>query len=91
MFELKGLDKLQKELNEVSRAVASLGGELATLQFDSNDESAVIAAVRKMERAIDAKAYRYRHNPFVQKLASDLKKNYRSEILKRAGQAKFRP
>ncbi len=90
MFEMKGFDKLQKELNEVSKAVESLGGEVATLRFDPDDETSVAAAIRKMEGAIDAKVARYSHNPFVKELASDLKKEYRSEILKQARDAKSR-
>ncbi len=88
MFKIEGLDKLQKELDEVSKAMKSIGGEVATLRFDPDDDSSVASAIRKMENAVDAKVSRYRSNPFVKEMAADIKKEYRSEILKQARRAK---
>ena len=88
MFKIEGLDKLQKELDEVSKSLNALSGQVSSLQFDPGNEASVAAAVRKMEASVDAKVARYRNNPFVKELTADIKKQYREEILKQAREAK---
>jgi hypothetical protein len=46
-FEITGLDKLQKELDQASKAFAALDGEITTLRFDPADPSSVETAIRR--------------------------------------------
>jgi hypothetical protein len=88
MFKIEGLDKLQRELKEASSALKSLNGNIATVHYDPDNATSVQAAIRSMERAIDAKVARYQRNPLVADLASQMKKEYRAEITTQAKNAR---
>lgn len=45
MIKITGLDKLQRGLAEVQRAMSHLDGELATVRFDPHDPSSIEAAI----------------------------------------------
>ena len=79
--KISGLDKLQKELAELQRAMVSLDGEVATLRFDPDDPASVQRAIREMESAVDRKTAPYRRNPLVAKIAKGAKDAFRKKIL----------
>jgi hypothetical protein len=51
VFKITGLDKLQKELDDASKAFKALDGELTTLRYNPEEPSSVEAAVRQVEEA----------------------------------------
>lgn len=88
MFEIKGLEKLMRQLDELQRAMADLDGDIATVKFNPHDQRDVERAIREMERAIDAKVAPYQHNPTVRNIATAAKQNFRERLLKRAADAR---
>lgn len=84
MLKIKGLDRLQKEMNEVTRALNGLDGLVGEITFDPDDNASVRNAIRKMERSVDQKIARYRHNPMVASTADAAKSTFKSAILKKA-------
>jgi hypothetical protein len=80
-IDITGLEKLQRELEEVVQAMQSLEGDIAKLSVDPNDPS---AAVRQMESAIDSKVASYAGNTLVSQLVEDVKRQFREQILERA-------
>ena len=83
-----GLDQLQRDLAQASTAFASLDGEIATLQFDPADPSSVEVAIAEMEQAIDGRLASYQGNAIVANVASQLKEQYRSQLLDRVDEAR---
>jgi hypothetical protein len=81
--KIQGLDKLQRQLEEASRAFQTLDGEVAKVTIVAGDESSVQAAIRQVEEAVDRKAAPYRGNPFVDPLIKQMKEKYREHIIKR--------
>ena len=81
---LKGLDQLTKQLNDASRAIQSLDGEIATVRIVPGDEASVQAAIREMEAAIDRKTALYRGNPLVDSMVTQMKAKYREHIIERS-------
>ena len=86
MFKVKisGLNELQKTLDEATRAIQSLDGEIARIHIDSNDPLEVQKAIHQMEIAVDGKTERYRNNPIIAKVADAAKENFRLRILELA-------
>lgn len=80
MITISGLDKLQRQLDEASKAFSALDGEVATLSFDPDDDASVAAAISTMEKVIDAKAKPYRSNPMVMGIVAALKAKYASQL-----------
>ncbi|WP_197340902.1 hypothetical protein [Ralstonia solanacearum] len=78
---MEGLEKLTKEFDEASRVLKSLDGEIATVPVVPGDDASIQAAIRRIEQAIDSKAARYRNNPLVSALVTQLKETYRDHIL----------
>lgn len=88
MFKMIGLDNLEKELKAAIRAVASLDGQVAKVEFDPNDKRSINSAVLAMERAIDQKVARYKSNPLVAQLVVGIKERYRASIMEQAAKAR---
>lgn len=86
-MRITGLDKLQRELDDASRALGALDGSIATLRFDPKDETSVDGAIQEMEQAIDRKIAPWRNNALVANIAAGMKKSYRAAILEKAAQA----
>jgi hypothetical protein len=55
MFKIKGLDKLQRDLAAVQKALEAMDGELGTVQFDPNDPGSIEAAIQEVARIVDRK------------------------------------
>ncbi len=87
-MSITGFDKLQKELKDAQRAMADLNGTVARLRYDASDPVSVAAAIREMERAVDAKVAPYRNNALVAPLISKSKQAFREAIQKQAATAK---
>jgi hypothetical protein len=87
-FNITGLEKLQREFDEASRACKSLDGTLTTLNFNPAGPDSVNDAIRQMELAVDSKTAPYRSNTLVSQMARELKEMYRQKILElsRTGQ-----
>ena len=92
MFDVKisGLNDLQKELDQASRAFKALDGEIADLKFDPGDQKSIDAAISNLNTAIDKKVAPYRSNKLVMNVATGLKEKYREELLRRAAAARDR-
>ena len=82
--KITGLDKLQRELEEVQRAFKSLDGTIATLKFSPSDPVSVQNAIRQMEDAVDKKAARYSGNALIANVAKATKEQFRKRILELA-------
>lgn len=80
-FEIKGLEKIQRDLAEVQSALASLDGEIAKLRFNSANPASVEQAIREMEQAVDIRTAAYSGNPMVAKLAQVTKDAFRNRLL----------
>ena len=78
--EISGLDALQKRLAETASGIEALSGDIAHLEFNPHDDTAVAAAIQQMERAIDERAAPYRTNRDVMQMAANLKQSYTARI-----------
>lgn len=87
-FKITGLDKLQKDLKDAEQAFRSLDGTILTLRFDPDEPASILAAIKRMESAIDEKAARYRGNVMVEAMAKKVKEHYRKLIEERAKEAR---
>jgi len=87
-FTITGLQKLQKELEDATRTLRTLEGELSAVTYNPSDPSSAEAAVAHMERAIDAKMTRYHGNTIVDDLVRKMKDRYRQAIHERAAEAR---
>ena len=89
MFEnkIEGLDQLDKTLNEVSRAVQSLNGEIGAVRFNPSDPNDVERAICEAQGMVDAKLSPYKLNPWVSKISDGLKEKIRQGILDKARRA----
>jgi hypothetical protein len=87
-IEVKGLDKLARDLDEIQRALATLDGTIGTLKFNTHDRQDVERAIRQMEHEIDVKVGAYRSNAMVEKIAMQAKQHFRQPIRERAEAAR---
>jgi ribosomal protein S20 len=87
-FELKGFNELSKTLEQVRKALQSLGGEVAKVQFDPNNRQEVERAIRNFERKVDSKVAAYSSTPAVREMATEIKREFRKDILKKAEDAR---
>lgn len=83
-IKITGFEKLSREFNEASEALASVNGEIARLKFNCSDPVDVQRAIGEMERAIDEKVGRHKRNDLVRSLAAKMKEQFRQQILQRA-------
>jgi hypothetical protein len=82
--KITGLEALQRNLEEASKAMASLHGTITTLKFNPADPESVNGAIREMEAAVDQKIAPYASNSIVAELAAASKTSFRNQILKMA-------
>ena len=87
-FELKGMDELKRNLDQLQKALKNLNGEIAKVHFDPNDKSDVDRAVREMELKVDAKAAPYGSSPAVREIVTGIKQELRKGLLKKAEEAR---
>jgi len=89
MFKIKGLDKLTKKTDQLSKFVANIDGELANVSFDPKDPVSIEAAIQTAYEAIDEKAQVSGQNDWIASLVDQLKEHTREQILKRAAGARL--
>jgi hypothetical protein len=89
VFEITGLDELQREMRLLAYAAKALDGERTTLRFDPTDQSSVERAIADMRFAIDRKIAGYSHSAMVTNMAAELKQKYEADILSRAAAARL--
>lgn len=88
MVKITGFDKLQKMLDDASRAFEELDGKIGEVSFDPNDPASIDDAIRSMEIAIDRKVGAFKSNPMVAQLIPQMKAKYRDGIIARAENAR---
>ena len=84
MVKITGFDKLQKMLEDASRAFEELDGKIGEVSFDPNDAASIDDAIRSMEIAIDQKIGAFKSNPMVAQLIPQMKAKSRDGIIARA-------
>jgi predicted sugar kinase len=89
MFEISGLDKLSRELDEAQKALSALDGDLGTVSFDPNDPASIEAAVQRVELMVDERLASYSSNSIVGPMIIGLKEKYREGIIERAAAARL--
>lgn len=76
MFEIKGLDHLNKTLSELGKVTGELEGELGSIQFDAENAESIELAIVKMENMVDKKFENYASNPVAIDMADGIKPQY---------------
>jgi hypothetical protein len=89
MITISGLDRLTRQMDELSKFSEEVDGELATVSFDPTDAASIEAAISEMEAAIDQKAIPYEGNDMVSDLVEQMKENLRDQILEKAAAARL--
>ncbi len=90
MVKINGLDSLQRQLKEASRALEALDGELGTVRFDPHDPSSIEAAIQQISHIIDEKVGGYSSNPLIGPLAEEMKESYRESVIQKAAEARLK-
>lgn len=90
MIKITGLDKLQRELNEASKAMEEIDGELGTVSFNPNDPSSIEAAISEANRLIDDKLGPYSDNSIIGPMMEEMKEKYREGLLEKAAAARLK-
>lgn len=88
MIKIEGLEKLTRELKAFEKAVASLDGELGTVNLDPSDPGSIERAIIEAEAMIDRKTADYPDNAMIAKLGESIKENLRQQIIEKATQAR---
>ena len=89
MFEIKGLDHLNKTLSELGKVTGELEGELGTIQFDAESAESIELAIVEMENMVDKKFENYASNPVAIDIANGVKAAYRQMIVDKASEARI--
>ncbi len=82
--EIKGLDQLQKTLQEAQRAAQAIDGEIAELRFNPADPQSVEQAIAQGKAKVDEKLGRYSSNPIAKQMAAALKQKIEESVRERA-------
>jgi len=90
MFKIKGLDKLQRELQRAQDALGELDGELGSVSFNPEDPASIDQAIKVMEKLIDGRLAGYEDGKIIGSLAAQMKEQYRAMILERAAEARLK-
>lgn len=88
MIKIEGLEKLTRELKAFEKAVASLDGELGTVNLDPSDPGSIERAIIEAEAMIDRKTAEYPNNTMIAELGENIKENLRQQIIEKAAQAR---
>ncbi len=89
MFEIKGLDQLNKTLSELGKVTGELEGELGSIQFDAESAESIELAIVEMENMVDKKFENYASNPVAIDMADGIKTAYRQMIVDKASEARI--
>lgn len=88
MFNVTGLDKLSRDLEDAQKAMSGMDGQLGSVSFDPHDPTSIEAAIQDAEKLIDERVGSYESNPIVEQLVDGMKKQYRQGILDKAAAAR---
>lgn len=78
--KITGIDKLQKQLKEVTDATEALNGSY-DVRFDAHDPTSIENAIQEANSMVDERASRYAGNPMVSPIVESMKENLRQQIL----------
>jgi hypothetical protein len=78
--EIKGLETVSREMNDLAMATARLDGEIVKLNFDPRNPAAVRQAIHEMDRAVDSRVGNLIRSASVRKLVQEMKSRYRTKI-----------
>jgi hypothetical protein len=90
MVKVKGLDLLQRQLKDATRALEELDGELGTVQFDPHNPGSIEAAIQKVYGLVDEKVGHYPSNPIIGSVAQEMKERHRENIVQKAAEARLK-
>lgn len=90
MIKITGLDKLQKELQDVQRILGELDGELGTINFDPHNPASIEPAIQSVFQIIDQRAGRYASNSIANSMIEEMKATYRESIVQEAAAARLK-
>lgn len=88
MIKIEGLERLTRELKEFEKAVASMDGELGTVNLDPSDAGSIERAIIEVEAIIDRKTADYPSNALISELGESMKENLRQQIIDKAAHAR---
>jgi hypothetical protein len=89
MFKIEGLEKLTRQLSEAEKAIASIDGDLGSVNFNPNDPESIERAIIEVENLVDSKLHDYADNPLVTQLAEQMKEQLRETIIGKAAEARI--
>ncbi len=88
-IKISGLDKIQKELADLTKALDSINGEITKVQLDPDDPESIQAAINKMNKAIDDKVGYYKNNSIATQMIEEVKEGLREQILQKAAELRL--
>jgi hypothetical protein len=86
---IKGLDKLQRDLDGLQKAFKELDGSLGTIEFDPHDPLSIEQAIAQVHRTIDDRVATYASNSLVRPVIAELKEKTRQDIIERASRKRL--
>jgi hypothetical protein len=84
-FKIDGLDRLQKRLDDLNSAIASIDGEIANLSVEHGSEASATAAIAAIYAKIDERLGPLRTDGVVAGIVSEVKTAVAAQIRARAG------
>ncbi len=89
MIKTKGLESLQKELDNLQKLLNALDGDLGSIKFDPFDPSSIENAIQSAYQMVDNKIGEYVHNQIALSLIENVKESLRENILQKAMEARL--
>lgn len=90
MFNIEGLDCLQKTLSEAQTALEAVNDELGTLTFNPEDPASIEAAIVESERLVDERLGGHADNMIIGPLIQQMKDAFRTAVIEKAAEARFK-
>jgi hypothetical protein len=88
MLKIEGLDQLARQLSEAEKVIASIDGELGSVNFYPNDPESIERAIAEVENIVDTRLQDYADNPLVAQLADQMREQFREGIITKAAEAR---
>jgi len=88
-MKVSGLDALARTMDELSKAMAELDGDITQVTFNPHDPQSIELAIQQVNDAVDQRVSNYAHNAAVVSIANEMKEKYRESILERAAAARL--
>jgi hypothetical protein len=89
MFKIEGLDELQRELDQASKALQEIDGEIGSVSFNPHAPGSIEAAISEVNRLIDDRLGSYSGNAIIGPMIEDMKEKYREALVERAAAARL--